>query len=629
VPVPNPGSVQPTSRPTTNAEKFSGGEFTGTKKNPWPWGLIVAIILAGVTGMAVAAGLAYYGFCRAAPLEVLKKKTKEEEDSPYTAHGAGGLLDDDGSVYGPSDYQSETNGYSSFYSGSDADTSTDGGSSTMRGDKEKEKKGDKKGEDLSGNNKYTVHSYRGYDEQSDSSSVLTASEVDKGDKKGVAKGSRDGEDQSVESKCTVVSYRGYEEQQDSVGEQSSRQSLREKQLEAKQLLAGQQQPQSFVSSVLNTFQKISPRLFTSPAEPGLVTVIEEEDEDCLADSIYPTHPALAGSGDSFFDNDGVDHDDHGDDNHPRNYALHTTDGYLKSSVYHDQQTIFNSSSGSLDTVDSPSFSTETLSLVEQARARLALARNVPLHHSRPLKVVIADRSHDGSREDDHSTSSRQTHCLVEEARAQMAVIKRRTAEHSNALNSPASQSADSFHDIVATYSSSSLVAEAKARGNAVRGMTSDASVVTGDSVSSAQSATVGSADGSVGSAMGRASASYASYKLKLEQDDRRRTEEAEAVRAALEQTRLQHSEEYLLSEADDHAVRLATTSTAHSRAQDEESIRLDQLTETGGASFAQLGESTDSASSDDASDKLRLREESRLRAEEKARARFAVFKTQF
>jgi hypothetical protein len=106
--------------------------------------------------------------------------------------------------------------------------------------------------------------------------------------------------------------------------------------------------------------------------------------------------------------------------------------------------------------------------------------------------------------------------------------------------------------------------------------------------------------------MGRANASYASYKLKLEQDDLRRTDEAEALRAALERTRLQSDDEH------QHMTLLD---------------RHDQQGNIGGVSSAQVGEATDSATSDDSSDKLRWREESRLRAEEKARARFAAFKT--
>jgi hypothetical protein len=119
-------SVQPTSRPTTNAEKFNGGEFTGGKKERWPWGLLLAIILALLVAAAGTGATIYYCCmcCCGAPPVIAKKKKKEEEDSPYTVHGAGGLMDDDGSVYGPSYRTRGSTGYSSFYSSSDGSEST-------------------------------------------------------------------------------------------------------------------------------------------------------------------------------------------------------------------------------------------------------------------------------------------------------------------------------------------------------------------------------------------------------------------------------------------------------------------------------------------------------------------------
>eukprot|EP01034_Spumella_vulgaris_P026405 gene26405-32983_t len=128
VPLPYVPSEQPTSMPTKDAKKFSGGSGSLGIQSKFPWGVIVAIILGGVTLLTAIAAAIYFRLCCAAPVAaLLKKKDKEEEgNSPYTVYGAGGLLDDDGdSVYGPSFYRDGSNGASSFYSGSDAGSGSD------------------------------------------------------------------------------------------------------------------------------------------------------------------------------------------------------------------------------------------------------------------------------------------------------------------------------------------------------------------------------------------------------------------------------------------------------------------------------------------------------------------------
>jgi hypothetical protein len=137
--------------------------------------------------------------------------------------------------------------------------------------------------------------------------------------------------------------------------------------------------------------------------------------------------------------------------------------------------------------------------------------------------------------------------------------------------------------------------------------------------------------------MARANASCASYKLKLEQEERCRTEEAEQVRRALEHDRLavdasQEDQRFKVfrerQEADaaqpliDHnnlsaRDRIVAKVQTADEPVPQKAIQLHSDEEID-CHMQELPHTTD---------KIRLREESRLRAEEKARARFATFRT--
>jgi hypothetical protein len=177
---------------------------------------------------------------------------------------------------------------------------------------------------------------------------------------------------------------------------------------------------------------------------------------------------------------------------------------------------------------------------------------------------------------------------------------------------------------VSTLGSATLVEEARARVATMRAINAETSSVcefsymTPDSIVASQHNT-----------MARASASYASYKLKLEQEERRRTEEAEKVRRVLEHDRLAIDAR---QEEQRQEVEAAQSQIDHNNlsARDRIVVKVQTADESVSQKTVQL-HSDDEAERHSqklphATDKIRLREESRLRAEEKARARFASFR---
>jgi hypothetical protein len=376
----------------------------------------------------------------------------------------------------------------------------------------------------------------------------------------------------------VVSYRGYKEQEGSVGEHSSQQSLWEKQREAEQ-----SHSQNFMSTVLRS---MTPIVFGS--SPRVTDEVADEHDDD-GDSLYGAARLETKSSDSFFDNDGVD--EHHSEEAVGPQTINRS--YSKSSVFGSQQDLYNLSSRSWSHSqdDQEGHSVESAgssSLVDQAPAQLVAVRVGGLRRSQPLRVPSPSLYSVSSDSTDNSP---------------------RLPIFSNQFS--VSRERDDHSLSVSTLGSATLVEEARARVATMRSITTDSlsvsefSYLTPDSLVPVQHNT-----------MARANTSYASYKLKQELEERRRSEEAEQVRRVLEQSRL--AIDVRQEEQRFDVVRAHLQVEAVQPQKDRDDLLVEVANDVQAPEEQELSHVTD---------KIRLREESRLRAEEKARARFAAFRT--
>eukprot|EP01034_Spumella_vulgaris_P028514 gene28514-35384_t len=468
---------QPTSSPTKGTDKFSAGEFNNHIKSKWSWGMLLAILLAAVVGAVTTGTMIYYccGCCVVPPAIIKKKKKKdEEEDSTYTVHGPGGLMSEEGSVYSESYYSSD-DGTDYSYESSVVSSNPEVAKKT------KKDKKDKKGSDSAGS-KFKVHSYRGYNDKDDKKKEKL------GEKEGIA--ARD-----KTSVGKVHSYAGYVDEESGLDDaetgkpSSSSSSTLPKRGLSKSL---SHEDKNLMTTVIRSIaSSLAGTPTASSTDPD-----DEEDED---DSLYRTQMERVPS-DSFFENDGTD------DVAEEEVALQSSNLRTKKAKKLTRLQIQeNDDTQSVGTADSHS-------LVDQARAHVAAAREVTLRRSQPLRCISPAMLSD-SEEDDEATP--------------------RVATFRD--ESPTSARRDSD---TGSVGSASLVEQARAKVAAIRAKQ------TGD-LSANSSFTFSNSEGiaSPTASFSRAKTSYADYKAKLEQEDSMRTEEAARIRETLERARLQSEAE--------------------------------------------------------------------------------------
>lgn len=182
-PSPAPTS-QPSAQPTSAPSQFgavvnSRDDGIVINKTKWPWGILVAILI-GVCLMAVILGLIIYCCCWFCcfPVAIVdkkkkkKKKKEEEEDSTYTVHGPGGLIDEDGTVYGPEFLTTGSTVISESYDEDDEDVYEE--TTTII----KKKKGGKKGK-KGADGPFKVYGYQGPLDPEGESSERSRREMEK------------------------------------------------------------------------------------------------------------------------------------------------------------------------------------------------------------------------------------------------------------------------------------------------------------------------------------------------------------------------------------------------------------------------------------------------------------------